>query len=210
MRPIPATDTCRQASAWKGRRGGIRRFREKPDSETAQALLTEGGWFWNGGIFLFRADVMLAEARRHAPEMLDAVEKAVHNASRDGNSVELEPAAFGTAPALSIDYAVMERSDRIAMVAMDGVGWSDLGDWNAIWQASNRTAEGLAADGPLYAEDARNCLIKAANKPVALVGVEDIAVIDTPDVLLVVRRDRAQDVKAILAALRAAGREDLL
>ena len=182
----------------------VLRFVEKPDAATAQSYLDAGGYYWNSGMFLFRASRYLEELRRLHPTMLDAVERAFEGAQRDGDFIRLDRDAFTASPADSIDYAVMEKTDRAMVLPVD-IGWSDVGSWSALWDVSERDADGNAHHGDVIAVDTRNSYAYA-QRLVALVGVDDIVVVETDDAVLVARKDRVQEVKQVVARLKGAQR----
>ena len=184
-------------------------FVEKPNAETAAAYLKDGGYVWNAGYFLFRADRMVEEMRRLVPAIVDACERALAEGERSSDAVLLDPDAFEACPSDSIDYAVMEKAGDIAVAPMDA-GWSDLGSWQAVWEASDKDAAGNAAPGDAVLQGAKGCLVQTDGPTVALVGVEDLVVVVSGGAVLVVPRDRAQDVKAVVEALKAQGRTELL
>ena len=179
----------------------VRRFVEKPDAATAAQYLAEGGYFWNSGMFLFRASRFLAELERHAPAILAAVRAAFAAAVRDGDFVRLDKAAFEACPSDSIDYAVMEKTDRAMVLPVD-IGWNDVGSWSALWDVSEQDPHGNATHGDVIAVDSRNSYAYA-RRLVALVGVDDLVVVETDDAVLVARKDRVQQVKEVVARLKA-------
>jgi mannose-1-phosphate guanylyltransferase/mannose-6-phosphate isomerase len=189
--------------------GGARavaRFVEKPDAATAEQLIAEG-CLWNAGMFCFRADVLLDEVARLAPETAAAVEAATTEATTDLGALVLGP-SFGQAPKISFDYAVMEKTDRAAVVSAD-LGWSDIGDWREVWRNSPQDAAGVALAGDAQAVDCRDSYIRAdAGRLVCAIGIEGLAVIDTPDAVLVAPLDRTQEVKGLVGALAKAGRPE--
>lgn len=188
----------------------IARFVEKPDLATAEAYLAEGGYAWNSGMFLFRAEAYLAELARHAPAMREAAEAAYLNARRDLDFVRIDADAFAASPSDSIDYAVMERTDRAAVVPVS-CGWSDIGSWSSLWAVAERDASGNRTEGDVIAVDSRDSLLRASEgRLIAALGVEDLVVVDTPDATLVARKDRVQDVKKVVDLLKAAGRTEHL
>jgi mannose-1-phosphate guanylyltransferase/mannose-6-phosphate isomerase len=183
--------------------GGVRRvarFVEKPDADTARSYLDAGGYYWNSGMFLFRASRYLQELQRFRPDVLAATRQAFERAKRDGDFIRLDRDAFEACPADSIDYAVMERTDAAAVLPVD-IGWSDLGSWSALWDVATRDADGNATLGDVIAVDSRNSYVHA-RRLVALVGVDDLVVVDTDDAVLVARKDRVQDVKHVVARLK--------
>ena len=189
-----------QAEAGDGVRA-VRRFVEKPDAATAARYLSEGGYYWNSGMFLFRASRFLAELGRHAPAMLAAVRAACDGAVRDGDFIRLDKAAFEACPADSIDYAVMEKTDRAMVLPVD-IGWNDVGSWSALWEVSAQDGDGNAHHGDVIAVDSRNSYAWA-RRLVALVGVDDLVVVETDDAVLVAHKDKVQQVKEVVARLKA-------
>ncbi len=181
-------------------------FVEKPDAATA-ARYVHNGYLWNSGNFLFRADVMLAELRRLEPEMAAAVEAAVEKASTDLGFLRLDPEAFARAPQKSIDYAVMEKTDRAAVVAGD-FRWSDIGSWDALFDITPHDADGNVVQGPVVTMDAHGCVVHSDGRLAAVVGVDDLVVVSTSDAVMVVPRARSQEVKELVAKLKAAKRPE--
>jgi mannose-1-phosphate guanylyltransferase len=184
------------------------RFVEKPDSATAEAFCRSGDYDWNGGIFLFAAGALLEQLRQHAPDVLAAARSAMEAASVDGVRVQPDRAAFESSPSMSIDYAVMERADRIAVVPVSA-GWSDLGSWDALYDVADRDEAGVAAIGDVIALDSRNSLVRGEGIFVAAIGIEDLVVVATPDAVLVMPRGDSQKVKDAVEALKHS-RPDLL
>ncbi len=185
----------------------VARFVEKPDRSTAERYLAEGGYSWNSGMFAFRADRILEELARHAPEVHRGLQALADPVRRTG---EVPADAYAAIPKISIDYAVMERSDRVAVCPAD-LGWSDLGSFAALHEVMARDAEGNAAHaagGRALFRDARGNLVWAEDKVVAVIGLGNLAVVDTPDALLVCALDRAQEVRSVAEALQAEGREE--
>ena len=181
-------------------------FVEKPDAATAARYLSEG-YLWNSGNFLFRADVLLAELARFEPAMVEAVEGAVTDASNDLGFVRLNPEAFARATQKSIDYAVMEKTDRAAVVE-GHFRWSDIGSWDAIFDIAQRDASGNAVHGEVVTTDTRNCVIHSDDRLTAVLGVDDLVVVSTIDAVLVLPRSRAQDVRELVAKLKTAKRAE--
>jgi mannose-1-phosphate guanylyltransferase/mannose-6-phosphate isomerase len=165
------------------------------------------GYLWNSGNFLFRADVLLAELEKFEPAMASAVQAAVANATSDLGFVRLDPATFSSAPQKSIDYAVMEKTDRATVVVGD-FRWSDIGSWDAIFDIAERDASGNAVHGMVVAVDARNCVIHSDDRLTAVLGAENLVVVSTPDAVLVVPRERAQEVRDLVAKLKSAKRSE--
>ncbi|KAF1727815.1 MAG: mannose-1-phosphate guanylyltransferase/mannose-6-phosphate isomerase [Pseudoxanthomonas sp.] len=188
-----------QAEAGDGLRQ-VLRFVEKPDAATARSYLDAGGYYWNSGMFLFRASRYLEELARFRPDIVDAV-RAAHAAARhDGDFVRLDKDAFGACPSDSIDYAVMEKTADAMVLPVD-IGWNDVGSWSALWDVAERDADGNAHHGDVIAVDSRNSYAYA-QRLVALVGVDDIVVVETDDAVLVARKDKVQEVKQVVARLK--------
>lgn len=177
------------------------RFVEKPPRDRAEAMLAAGDHAWNGGIFLFRADSYLRALADHAPDVLRAAEAAMRDARREGARVHPDADAFAASPSDSIDYAVMEKADRVA-VAPVAMGWSDVGSWDALHAVSERDADENAHGGTVTAVDTRNCLVRSDGAHVALVGVSDLIVVASGDDILILPRGRSQDVKTLLEAMK--------
>ncbi|NZA27489.1 mannose-1-phosphate guanylyltransferase/mannose-6-phosphate isomerase [Luteimonas sp. SJ-92] len=189
-----------QAAAGEGVRA-VRRFVEKPDAATAQGYVAGGDYYWNSGMFLFRASRYLEELERFDPDMVQAVRRAFDGAARDGDFIRLEREAFAASPADSIDYAVMEKTDRAMVLPVD-IGWNDVGSWSALWQVSEQDGDGNAHHGDVISVDTRNSYAYA-RRLVALVGVDDLVVVETDDAVLVARKDRVQQVKEVVARLKS-------
>ncbi len=193
-----------QAAAGDDRIRAVARFVEKPDEATARTYLEAGGYYWNSGMFLFRASRYLEQLERFRPDVAAATRKAFDQAVIDGDFIRLDRDAFAACPADSIDYAVMERTDAAMVLPVD-IGWSDLGSWSALWDVAIRDADGNAAFGDVIAVDSRNSYVHA-RRLVALVGVDDLVVVETDDAVLVARKDRVQQVKDVVAQLKDSGR----
>ncbi|HEY1034347.1 MAG TPA: mannose-1-phosphate guanylyltransferase/mannose-6-phosphate isomerase [Pseudoxanthomonas sp.] len=178
----------------------VSRFVEKPDTATAQSYLDAGGYYWNSGMFLFRASRYLQELARFRPDIVEAV-KAAHAAARhDGDFVRLDREAFVACASDSIDYAVMEKTADAMVLPVD-IGWNDVGSWSALWDVAERDGDGNAHHGDVISVDSRNSYAYA-QRLVALVGVDDIVVVETDDAVLVARKDRVQEVKQVVAQLK--------
>jgi len=183
----------------------VEAFVEKPDAETATGYVAEN-YLWNSGNFAFRADVMLEEIARYEPDIAAAAKLAVEGMARDLDFLRLPAEPFGQAPKKSIDYAVMERTDRAAVVPVD-LGWSDVGSWSAVWDVMSHDADGNASTGSVVFYDSRNSLVRSEDAILtAVVGLEDIIVVATPDAVLVTSRDKAEQVKGLVEQLKAQNR----
>jgi len=206
--PVEADDLA-------GRAYRLHAFVEKPDLGTAERYLAAGEYLWNSGIFMLRASVWLALIGRFRPDILAAVEAAIAEGRRDRDFLRLDKERFKACPSDSIDYAVMERlsgdaasAEHPALVLPLSVGWSDVGAWSALWEVRAQDAAGNVLDGDAFVHDSSNNLIIAQQRMVAAVGVDELIIVETPDAVLVVRKDRAQDVKAVTQYLRDAQRDE--
>jgi mannose-1-phosphate guanylyltransferase/mannose-6-phosphate isomerase len=185
----------------------VAQFVEKPDAQTAARYVASGDYFWNSGMFLFLASAYLDQLARHQPAMLAACRAALDGASRDADFVRLEATAFAACPADSIDYAVMEKTTQAAVLPI-AVGWNDIGSWSALWDIAEQDGNGNAHHGDVVARGCRNTLAWGDGRLVALLGLEDVVVVDTADAVLVAHKDHVQDVKQIVNDLKAAGRPE--
>ena len=202
-----------------GNSGGseIAEFVEKPDAETAERYLAEGNYLWNSGIFVLRVSTWLDQIARFRPDILEACRAAIETGSRDSDFVRVGKAAFSACPSDSIDYAVMERlatlqsrqEDRnlVAVVPLDA-GWSDVGAWNALWELGEKDADGNVLEGDVFVLDSHNNLVRAENRLVACIGLEDTVVVETPDAVLVANRNQLHLIKDAVAKLKAQGRTE--
>jgi mannose-1-phosphate guanylyltransferase/mannose-1-phosphate guanylyltransferase/mannose-6-phosphate isomerase len=180
----------------------VESFVEKPDEDTAQAFLDTGGYHWNGGIFLFTAGAFLTSLRAHAPEIASQCEQAMTAAKRDARLVRPEQDSFAAAPAISIDYAVMEQEERVAVVPV-AMGWSDIGSWDALHALIEKDENGNGFWGDIVAVDTGNSLVRSDGPLVATIGVEDLIVVATADAVLIARKGQSQRVKEVVEALKA-------
>ncbi|WP_304529196.1 mannose-1-phosphate guanylyltransferase/mannose-6-phosphate isomerase [Dyella sp. AtDHG13] len=186
----------------------VAQFVEKPALATAESYVADGGYDWNSGMFLFKASRYLEELGQHAPEMLDAVRKAHASAKVDLDFVRIDAELFSKVPDNSIDYAVMEKTQRAAVIPVK-CDWSDIGSWSALWLAGVRDAQGNLREGDTITVDTTNSLLRSHDRHLlATVGVDDLIVVTTPDATLVAHRDAAQDVKRVVDELKAAGRTE--
>src|SRR5215831_1070089 len=184
----------------------VKRFVEKPDAATAAAYVRDG-YLWNSGNFLFRADVLLSELARFEPAIAEAAEGAVAKAATDLGFLRLDPEIFARAPTKSIDYAVMEKTDRAAVVT-GNFRWSDIGSWDALFDITASDAAGNVVQGPAMAMDSSGCVLHSDGRLVVTVGVKDMVVASTSDAVMVVPRARAQEVKQLVDTLKAAKRAE--
>ncbi|MBK1717629.1 mannose-1-phosphate guanylyltransferase/mannose-6-phosphate isomerase [Thiocystis violacea] len=194
-------------------------FVEKPDVETARRYLSTGEYLWNSGIFVLRASVWLDLLERFRPDIAQAVAKAFDSAQLDGDFLRLDPDLFGACPSDSIDYAVMERLSaaaqsgdaadfpRAVVVPLD-VGWSDVGAWSALWEVREQDATGNVLDGDAFVHNANDNLLVAKHRMLAVIGVNNLIVVETPDAVLVTSKEAAQDVKAVTQFLQSQQRDE--
>lgn len=186
----------------------VEKFVEKPDLATAKSYLAAGGYFWNSGIFMFRASVFLEVLGRLRPQMLEHCRAAVAAGRRDLDFFRLDETAFGNCEADSIDYAVMEHADNVVMVPAD-IGWSDVGAWDSLWEVTDKDTDGNVLLGDVIATATRGSYIRAESRLVTAVGVENLVIIETADAVLAVSRDNAQQVKQLADMLKAQNRPEL-
>ena len=179
----------------------LKSFVEKPEADRAQSMLDDGRYLWNAGIFLFTVKAIIAAFEKHQPEMVKAVRASLKDAKLDLGFTRLDPDAWSTAPAISIDFAVMEKADNLSVVPYTG-RWSDLGDWAAVWRETQE--DGLSLTGPATALDCKNTMLRSEVDGQAIVGIglEDIVAVAMPDAVLVAHKDRTQDVKKAVSALK--------
>ena len=199
----------------RAKSGYVEAFVEKPDAATAQRYFASGEYLWNAGIFAMRASVWIDAIGLWRPDILKACERAYRQGRRDGAFWRVEEQAFAECPADSIDYAVMERiaadpGPLEAMVVRLEAGWSDVGAWDALWAIEQKDGDGNVIHGDVHAAETKNALLISQHRLLACVGLEDVVVIETPDAVMVARKDRAQRVGAIVASLKAAGRPECL
>jgi mannose-1-phosphate guanylyltransferase/mannose-1-phosphate guanylyltransferase/mannose-6-phosphate isomerase len=185
----------------------LERFIEKPDAAKAADLVADGRHLWNSGMFVATAATLLAELERFAPEVVRSVTAAMAEAKRDLDFVRLGAGAFGAAPAISIDYAVMEKTSLAAVVPAD-IGWSDLGSWAALWEVGEKDGRGNVVSGPVSLVDADGCLVRSEGILTGVVGLKDVVIVTTDDAVLAMPRDRAQDVKRLVDQLRRSGQKE--
>ena len=174
----------------------VTRFVEKPDLENAKAMLAKGGYFWNGGIFLFRAGTLVEALDEHAPDASAAAAKAIASTSRDGNILYPDQAAFAASPSISIDYAVMERAAKVATVPVS-MGWSDVGSWDALYDIGSANADGNVLSGNVRTVEAQGNFIRSDGIRVSALGVEGLIIVASGDEILILPRGRSQDVKKV-------------
>lgn len=191
----------------RGEGNRVASFVEKPDLATAKRYLDEGSYLWNSGMFAFGVDRLLEEMKTHAPKIVAAMEEAVEGGRVDGVFFRFDKKAMVESPSDSIDYALMEKTDRAAVVQAD-IGWSDIGSWKALWEVSAKDERGNVTTGDVLLEDVENSLVRAEDTLVAAVGLKDTMVIETADAVFVAPMDRSQDVKKIVNRLKREKRDE--
>ena len=184
-------------------------FVEKPNSQAAAKYCDSGRYYWNGGMFLFRASRYLEELKKFNPAIHAACTNAIKNPNKDGDFFRIDRDAFLACPSDSIDYSVMEKTESATVVPLDA-GWSDVGDWSSFWDVDEKDDCGNAFKGDVVLHDTTNCLVHAGNKLVATVGLDNVIVIETKDAILVASKDQAQDVKLIVEKLEESGRSEVV
>jgi mannose-1-phosphate guanylyltransferase / mannose-6-phosphate isomerase len=185
----------------------VAEFVEKPDAADAARYAASGEYFWNSGMFVFPARLFVDELERLRPDMVTACRAALAGAQRDADFIRLDKQAFSTCPADSIDYAVMEHTERAAAVPAN-IGWSDVGSWDALWEKGAKDASGNLLAGNVVAEETRGCYLRSDAGLIAAIGVEDLVVVATDDAVMVAPRSRTQEVKQLVARLRAESRPE--
>lgn len=186
----------------------VQAFVEKPDQRTAAAYLASGEYYWNSGMFLFRASRYLQELQHFAPDILSACTAALAAGKRDSDFIRLDAAAFAACRSESIDYAIMEKT--AAVVVPLAAGWNDLGSWSSLWDVAAKDASANAVFGDVTVIDSRNSYLYAESRYLAAIGVDDLIIVETADAVLVAKRDQAQQVKEIVAELKRNGRSEAL
>lgn len=182
----------------------VAKFVEKPPRDAAEAMLAAGDHAWNGGIFLFRADAYLGALAQHDPDTLTACQKAMDAARREGTRIYPDATEFAASPSESIDYAVMEKADRVAVIPVK-MGWSDLGSWDALHEISEHDDSGNSHQGEVIAIDTAHCLVRSDGARIAMVGVDNLIVVASGTDILILPRGRSQEVKALIEAMKRRG-----
>ena len=196
-KPLAGTDECYI----------VERFVEKPDAKTAQGFLDEGGYHWNSGMFMFKANRFLEELHRHQPEIFITSIEALGKGTNEGGIVRPDPETFAAIESISVDYAVMEPTDRAVMVAAD-FGWSDVGSWASMADLGEDAGHGNVIDGDVLLHDCEGTYVRGAGRLIAAIGLRDQVIVDTDDALLIAPKDRVQEVKAIVEKLRETNRPE--
>jgi len=182
----------------------VERFTEKPDLTTAEQFLAEGNYFWNSGMFVWRASVILAEIAQHLPSVYKIVQDIVAETRTAGGFQQAVEKYFAAMPSISIDYGVLEKSSRVSLIPCD-IGWNDVGSWQAVHEISAKDEQGNALQGNVIAVDCKNSLIRSEKRLVAAIGLEDVCVIETADAILIAKSDQTQRVREVVDALQLRG-----
>jgi len=193
-----------------GNPGGVSKveeFVEKPDIETARGYLKQGNYLWNSGMFVFRARVLIDELTSHSPDIIVSVTRAFDSAFQDLDFVRLDKKTFELSPSDSIDCALMEKSQNVVVVPLDAK-WNDIGSWSALYDIDSKDANGNVTRGDVIAQDVTNTYVNADHHMIVAIGVDDLIIVDTPDATLVARKDKSQDVKAIVEILNTDKRSE--
>lgn len=199
----------RRGNEWTDLTGAsdLAEFVEKPDLERAEAFVASGDYAWNSGMFVFPIGPLVTELGRFEPDLMAACRDAVAKSTRDLTFTRLEERAFADATSISIDHAVMERTDRAAVVTAD-IGWNDVGSWAALWEIGDRDEAGNVSAGDVVLRDVENSYVRSEGRLISAIGVRDLVIVETPDAIFVAPRDRAQEVKEVVAELDASDRSE--
>jgi len=182
----------------------VERFTEKPDHETAERFLKEGNYYWNSGMFVWRASVILAEIKKHLPAVHQIVQAILAESQAGSSFQQAVEKHFASMPSISIDYGVLEKSDRVSLIPCD-IGWNDIGSWQAVHEISTKDKDGNALQGNVIAVGSKNNLIRSEKRLVAAIGVEDLCIIETADAVLIAKSDQTQRVREVVDALQQKG-----
>jgi mannose-1-phosphate guanylyltransferase/mannose-6-phosphate isomerase len=182
----------------------VERFTEKPDLATAERFLKEGNYYWNSGMFVWRASVILEEIKQHLPDVYQIVQTILAESRAGSSFQQAVEKHFATMPSISIDYGVLEKSDRVSLIPCD-IGWNDVGSWQAVHEISAKDENGNALQGNVIAVGCKNSLIRSEKRLVAAIGVEDLCIIETADAVLVTKSDQSQRVREVVDALQQKG-----
>jgi mannose-1-phosphate guanylyltransferase/mannose-6-phosphate isomerase len=185
----------------------VQSFVEKPDEERARAFVESGDYFWNSGMFLFRASRYLEELKQHDPDIYDTCLLALERSTIEDDVVLIDAATFECCPDNSIDYAVMEKTSSACLVPLNA-GWNDVGSWSSIWDVHAKDSNGNVTKGDVMVHNSRNCLVHGNGKLVSVIGLDDIVVVETKDAMMIAHRDHVQDVKTVVKQLDAQGRSE--
>jgi len=186
----------------------VDQFVEKPDADTAQEYFESGNYFWNSGMFMFKASVFLEELEKFAPDIITACQSAVEKAISDLDFLRLDKEAFCKSPSDSIDYALMEKTNKDVLVPLDA-GWSDVGAWSSLWELSEKDVNANVLKGDVITEAVKNSFVHSENKLVTVTGLDDVVVVETDDAVMITHKSRTQDIKVIADKLKQDGRNEI-
>ncbi|MCV6638420.1 mannose-1-phosphate guanylyltransferase/mannose-6-phosphate isomerase [Candidatus Albibeggiatoa sp. nov. NOAA] len=186
----------------------VAQFVEKPDLETAERYVQSGDYYWNSGMFMFKAERYLQELKKFNPDMYGACHQAVENAIEDIDFLRLDEAAFKLSPSDSIDYAVMEKTEDAVVIPLDA-GWNDVGSWSSLWDISEQDADGNVCHGDVLTQNVKNCYLRSEYRLIAAIGLEDHVVVETADAVMISHKDQVQDIKNIVTELKQQNREEV-
>lgn len=187
----------------------VEKFVEKPNQELAQEYLESGEYYWNSGMFVFKASLLIKELVQNSPNIVEHCKVALENATKDLDFVRLDVESFSKCEDISIDYALMERTDKAALVPLDA-GWNDIGSWDSLWNVMEKDCNGNVINGDVKLQNSKNCYVYGNEKLIALLGIEDVVVVDTDDALLISKKDDVQDVKVFPNLLKKENRSEYL
>ncbi|WP_166365061.1 mannose-1-phosphate guanylyltransferase/mannose-6-phosphate isomerase [Pseudomonas akapageensis] len=185
----------------------VAKFVEKPNEKRANEFVQAGGYFWNSGMFLFRASRFLEELKKHDPDIYDTCLLTLEGSKHDGDNIEIDEATFACCPDTSIDYAVMEKTQAACVVPLSA-GWSDVGCWSSLWDVHEKDHHGNVAKGDVVVQDSRNCMIHSSGKLVSVIGLDNIVVVETKDAMMIAHKDKVQGVKQLVNTLNEQGRSE--
>ena len=197
----------RRGDALSGGGFAVKEFVEKPDRKVAEGYLESGKYYWNSGMFLFKASRYLDELSKHRPDIAIACEESLKGDCPDLDFTRVIEKEFIKCPDESIDYAVMEKTSDAVVVPLDA-GWNDIGSWTALWEENPKDEYGNAVKGDAFLQDTRNCLVHSSDRLVTTIGLDNLVIVDTKDAVMVAHKDKIQDVKAIVARLKSEGRNE--
>ena len=179
----------------------VEQFVEKPDMSTAKEYVDSGNYFWNSGMFMFKAGRYLEELEKYHPDILDICKRAIETETQDLDFIRIDADTFATCPDDSIDYAVMEKTEKAAMVPLDA-GWSDVGSWSSLWDVADKDDNGNAIVGDAILEDVHNSYINAEGRLISVIGLDDVVVVETKDAIMVANKNKVQDIKKVVNRLK--------
>ena len=206
-KPVTATSSPLRCAVARRRQPRFSSSSKNPMSNAPPEFVQAGGYYWNSGMFLFRASRYLEELKKHDPDIYDNCLLTLERSKQEGDTVTLDEASFACCPDNSIDYAVMEKTQRACVVPLDA-GWSDVGCWSSLWDVHAKDENGNVAKGDVVIQDSRNCMIQGNGKLVTVIGLDNIVVVETKDAMMIVHKDKVQGVKQLVNTLNEQGRSE--